>query len=127
MLKMTRRDFTSLSVAALPALAIAPALNAFAAPARNRSLIGGVQFALQPFCYHDLPMTPENRGTLINRLVANGFGMVELHATWVEPQFTAPGVTADDARERLRAWRLANQVDHYLRVKREFDAAGLAI
>ena len=70
----------------------------------NRSIIGGVQFGLQPFCYHDLAMTPDNRGTLVKRLVQNGFGMVELHATWVEPRFTAPGAAAE-AREKLRAWR----------------------
>jgi len=27
--------------------------------ATNRSLINGVQFGLQPFCYHDLAMTPK--------------------------------------------------------------------
>src|SRR4051812_22561048 len=95
-LSMTRRHFGSLALTALPALTILPASGDLSAPARrqpaapagapgNRSLIGGVQFALQPFCYHDLPMTPENRGTLITRLEQNGFGMVELHATWVEP------------------------------------------
>ena len=135
---MTRRHFSSLAAAALPALTIRSALSGLTAPvhaqssvrsgaASNRSLIGGVQFALQPFCYHDLPMTPENRGTLIKRLVQNGFGMVELHATWVEPRFSKPGVAPEQAREKLRAWRLSNPVDHYARVKREFDAAGVAI
>jgi sugar phosphate isomerase/epimerase len=133
----TRRDFGRLAVTALPALATRSALHELIAPihaqssrsagASNRSLIGGVQFALQPFCYHDLPMTPENRATLIARLVQNGFGMVELHATWVEPRFNEPGVTAERAREKLRAWRLSNPVEHYARVKREFAAAGIVI
>jgi len=93
----------------------------------NRSLVGGVQFGLQPFCYHDLAMTPENRSTLVNRLVQNGMGMVELHATWVEPRFAAPGVSEETAREKLRAWRLGNPVDHYRLVKKEFDEAGIDI
>ena len=93
----------------------------------NRSIIGGVQFGLQPFCYHDLVMTPENRATLVKRLVQNGMGMVELHATWVEPRFTAPGVSAETAREKLRAWRVGNSVDHYRVVKKEFDEAGIDI
>ena len=93
----------------------------------NRSLIGGVQIGLQPFCYHDLAMTPENRSTLVNRLVQNAMGMVELHATWVEPRFTAPGVSAEAARQKLRDWRLGNTVDHYRMVKKEFDEAGIDI
>jgi sugar phosphate isomerase/epimerase len=137
-LDMTRRHFGRLAMTAIPALTIRSPLGDLTAPARtqstappgapaNRSWIGGVQFALQPFCYHDLPMTPENRGTLITRLVQNGFGMVELHATWVEPRFDEPGVTAEQAREKLRGWRVSNPVDHYARVKREFDGAGLTI
>jgi len=93
----------------------------------NRSLINGVQFGLQPFCYHDLPMTPANRGTLINRLVTNGLGMVELHATWVEPQFAAPGVSPEDVREEQRQWRLAAPASFYQSIRQEFDDAGLTI
>src|SRR4029078_12260427 len=92
----------------------------------NRSLIGGLQFGLQPFCYHDLAMTPENRSTLVKRLVQNGMGMVELHATWVEPRFVSAGA-GGDAREKLRSWRLSRPADHYQAVKREFDDAGITI
>ena len=115
---LTRRDFGALLV-----FAGAPTL--LRQPTPNRSLIGGVQFGLQPFCYHDLPMTPENRPTLVRRLVQNGMGMVELHATWVEPRFAEP--SAADARERLRSWRLSRPGDHYAAVKREFDDAGITI
>ena len=93
----------------------------------NRSFIGGVQFGLQPFCYHDLPMTPDNRATLVSRLVQDGMGMVELHATWVEPRFAGPGVSAQAARDKLRAWRLSRPMDHYRQVKKEFDEAGITI
>ena len=93
----------------------------------NRSIVSGVQFGLQPFCYHDLAMTPENRATLVQRLVQNGMGMVELHATWVEPRFAAPGVSAEAAREKLRVWRVGSSVDHCRNVKKEFDAAGIDI
>src|SRR5262249_17143947 len=72
-------------------------------------------------------MTPENRGTLVRRLVQNGLGMVELPATWVEPRFTDPGVGAAEARDKLRSWRLSNPVEHYRGVKKEFDAAGIDI
>lgn len=107
--------------------------GAFAAPLAaqqrpaNRSYINGVQFGLQPFCYHDLAMTRENRAELIRRLVENEMGMVELHATWVEPRFNAAGVSADEARERLRRWRLDAAPAYYEGVRREFDAVGIEI
>lgn len=126
---LTRREFArqvavgGAASGAFRAASLAAVQNTFP----NRSLIGGVQFGLQPFCYHDLPMTPENRGTLVRRLVQNGFGMVELHATWVEPRFAAAGVSATAAREQLRDWRVGMNVDHYRRVRAEFDEAGIAI
>jgi sugar phosphate isomerase/epimerase len=137
-MRMTRRDFGRMTLGGVSALAAAPVVDRLAAlpgaqtspaaaRAGNRSFIGGVQFGLQPFCYHDLPMTAENRGELVRRLAQNGMGMVELHATWVEPRFTGPGVTAQEAREKLRAWRLGNTADHYRTVRREFDEAGVTI
>src|SRR5262245_52968804 len=121
---MTRREFGKVAVMTASAAVLGVTRSD---AADNRSLIGGVQFGLQPFCYHDLAMTPENRATLVRRLVQNGMGMVELHATWVEPRFTAPGVSAEAAREKLRAWRVGNAVDHYRMVKKEFDEAGIEI
>src|SRR5262249_2075323 len=110
---MTRREFGRVTVVGGSAVVLgltrsdSSAVEKPGADGRtNRSLIGGVQFGLQPFCYHDLAMTPENRATLVKRLVQNGMGMVELHATWVEPRLTAPGVSAEAAREKLRVWRV---------------------
>ena len=133
---MVRRDFGRLALTSVPLLGVVSAWIDSALQAQagdlivrsaNRSFIGGVQFGLQPFCYHDLPMMPENRPTLVRRLVQNGFGMVELHATWVEPRFTGVDVSPEQAREKLRAWRLSRSADHYTRVKREFDEAGITI
>jgi len=125
----SRREFGKVVLAGIPPLAIltSGAPQAQLAGRPNRSRINGVQFGLQPFCYHDLPMTPENRGTLIKRLVQNGFGMVELHATWVEPRFATAGVSVQEARERLRRWRLTAPPDFYRSIRREFDDAGVVI
>ena len=125
----SRRDFNTLLLAGIPALAALPhaTLRAQSVVRSNRSRINGVQFGLQPFCYHDLAMTPENRRTLINRLVQNGLGMVELHATWVEPRFAAPGVSPAAAREKVREWRLAAPPAFYQSIKKEFDDAGIVI
>ena len=132
---MTRREFGRVAVIGWSAAILGSTRSAAAAGQpggmasrrSNRSLIGGVQFGLQPFCYHDLAMTPENRSTLVHRLVQNGMGLVELHATWVEPLFNGPGISAEAAREKLRAWRLGNPVDQYRTVTKEFDEAGIDI
>jgi len=133
---MTRREFGRVAVIGGSAAVLGVVRSGAAAVEQpgaaggqrnNRSLIGGLQFGLQPFCYHDLAMTPENRSTLVKRLVQNGMGMVELHATWVEPRFTESGVTSEAAREKLRAWRVGNQADQYRMVKKEFDDAGIEI
>jgi len=125
----TRREFGALVAGSIPAVAALyeQETSAQAAFPPNRSLINGVQFGLQPFCYHDLPMTPGNRGTLIKRLVQNGLGTVELHATWVEPQFAAPGVRPEEVREKQRQWRLTAPASFYQSIRKEFDEAGVAI
>jgi len=91
------------------------------------SSISGVQLGLQPFCYHDLPNTPQNRPILIQRMQQNRLGIVELHAQWIEPRFTGPGIDPAAARQQLRAWRLANGVTAFAAAKREFDAAGITV
>jgi len=123
-MNLTRRDFGKIAVAAIPGIGGVWAQTA--APA-NRSYIRGVQFGLQPFCYHDLPMSIENRPTLIQRAVQNGFGMMELHTTWCEPHFDAPGVSVQAAREKLRQWRVTTPAAYYQNIKKEFDEAGITI
>jgi hypothetical protein len=46
-----------------------------------KSYVNGVQFGVQPFCYHDLVMNIANRKSLIEKVKQNGFGLMELHAT----------------------------------------------
>jgi len=121
-MSLTRRDFGKLALAGLSSTALAqPAAKP------NRSYINGVQFGLQPFCYHDLAMNRENRPILIQRLVQNGLGMVELHAVWYEPNFAGPGATPEEAREKLRNWRLNPPAGYFRDIKKEFDDKGIAI
>jgi sugar phosphate isomerase/epimerase len=118
----TRRDFGKLALAELSSSALAQT-----AGKPNRSYITGVQFGLQPFCYHDLAMNRENRPILIRRLVENGLGMVELHAVWYEPNFAGPGLSAEESREKLRNWRLNPPTGYFRDVKKEFDDNGITI
>jgi len=125
---LTRRDFGKLGLAGFPSLAgLSSIALAQTAGAPNRSYISGVQFGLQPFCYHDLAMNRENRPILIQRLVQNGLGMVELHAVWYEPNFGGPGVGAEEAREKLRNWRLNPPAGYFRDIKKEFDDKGITI
>jgi sugar phosphate isomerase/epimerase len=124
-MNLTRRDLVKLSLAGIPSVAGISSAQTAAKP--NRSYINGVQFGLQPFCYHDLAMTTENRPVLVQRLVQNGMGMVELHATWCEPRFNDPGVNAQEAREKLRKWRVTTPADYYRKIRKEFDDAGITI
>ncbi len=131
---LSRRDFTKLALAGAPTLLGLKARSGHesgilsgvqADP--NRSLIQGVQFGIQPFCYHDLVMKRENRSELIRRIVENGFGMAEIHATWVEPSFKGPGVTLIEAREKQRDWRISAEPEYYEAVRKEFDDAGISV
>jgi sugar phosphate isomerase/epimerase len=125
----TRRDFGKLAFTAsgICGASVCVSSGVSAQTRGNRSLISGVQFGLQPFCYHDLAMNIENRAELVRRLVQNGMGMVELHATWCEPRFDGPGVGAQQAREKLRSWRLSAKPEYYRTIKKEFDEAGITI
>ena len=133
-MRITRREFGRAALAAIPgsvALA-APVAAEWRVQGQgpsppNRSFIGGVQFGLQPFCYHDLPESRENRPTLLKRLVQNGMGMVELHATWCQPRYDGPGVSADEARAKLREWRLSAGTGDFAAIRAEFADAGVSI
>ena len=132
-MKLTRRKFTKLALGGASSLVGLSSLASFSAGSPiqnwepNRSLIHGVQFGVQPFCYHDMVMNRENRPELVRRIVQNGFGMVELHATWCEPKFHAPGVSPEDARLKLREWRLNAPPSYYEAIRKEFDDAGISI
>lgn len=132
-MNLTRRSFAQLALGGASSLLGISGLSFLGkdAVARawepNRSLIHGVQFGVQPFCYHDMIMKRENRPELVRRIVQNGFGMVELHATWCEPKFNAPGVTPVEAREKLRDWRVSAPPAYYEAIRKEFDDAGVSI
>jgi len=126
---LTRRDFTALSLGAASCASGAPlaALTSRERLPPGVSSIRGVRFGLQPFCYHDLPMNPGNRSILIQRMIQNRLGIVELHASWCEPNLSGPGVSPEEQRRKLRDWRLHPPAGHFEQVRREFDDAGIQI
>lgn len=126
-MNITRRQFNKIAVSGLPVVAALSSFGSGLADAAPKidSNIHGVEFGLQPFCYHDLPMSIENRPILIQRMVQNQLGIVELHGTWVEPRFT--DADPQVGRDKLRQWRLTTPPEYYRKVKQEFDAAGITI
>ncbi len=127
-MKFTRRDFGKSTLGRLSALTcLSGSASAQSGSAPNRSFIHGVQFGLQPFCYHDLAMTPQNRPELLRRLVQNGMGVVELHGVWCEPRFNRPGVDEEAAREQLREWRLRAPRSYYENIRKDFADQGVTI
>jgi sugar phosphate isomerase/epimerase len=127
---LTRRDFTKLAAASAANLALAGigTRSALAmASAKPNSVVNGVRLGIQPFCYHDLAMNPENRPLLIGAMLQNGISIVELHATWVEPRFTGPDVDPAIARQRQREWRLSTPPSYYEKIRKEFDDAGIEV
>ena len=120
-MKFGRRDFNRIALAGV-STGFAGLAGMGRAQAPNRSIINGVQFGIQPFCYHDLPMTIETRPELLRRIVKNGFGMVELHAVWCEPQFTGA-----NSRQELREWRINAPKSHFEKIRKEFNDQGVSI
>ena len=96
----------------------------------TKSWFNGVQFGVQPFCYHDIPpseMNVANRPKLIQKIKKNGFGLAEIHATYCEPKFNGPGVSMAEANRKLLEWRVSAPADYYQKIRKEFDDAGIAI
>jgi sugar phosphate isomerase/epimerase len=70
---------------------------------------------------------------IVKAFTAVGLGECELWAPQVEPQLgptSARAVASPEtqrAREDLRRWRLETPLDHFLDIKRRFNAAGISI
>lgn len=122
--KLSRRDLTRMilagpSLAAISGMAMAQGVSSRPRPV---SVVNGVRLGIQPFCYHDLAMNIGNRPLLIDAMLQNGIGIVELHMTWVQPSFTGP-----TRAQQLRDWRLRTPLSYYEAIKKEFDDVGIEI
>jgi sugar phosphate isomerase/epimerase len=100
----SRREFTKLALAALPASALA----------RIDSKVHGVQLGVQSYSFRDRPLDDA-----IKAMVEIGLGECELYDGHVEPQ----GVS----REELRQWRTTVSMDHFHAIRKKFDDAGILL
>jgi sugar phosphate isomerase/epimerase len=126
---ITRREFGKLTLAGLAAPRIALAAD---------SRVGGVRLGVQTYSFRDLPRSSGGDAVdaVIRAMTDCELVECELFAPQVEPQFNSgargrrgdpPTPEAVKAREDLRAWRLKTPLDHFRAIKKQFDAAGIAI
>jgi sugar phosphate isomerase/epimerase len=110
---ITRREFSKLAVAGL-------VLPRALAAAGIDSRIAGVRVGVQTYSFRALPRTDggDQVDAIIDAMKTCGLGECEVWSPMVEPKVS---------RDELRKWRLETPLDHFLAVKKKFDAAGIAI
>ncbi len=137
-MRLSRREFGTLALAALPAASLAAA--------------DSVRVGVATESFHDLPRTPgqDNVDDIIRALKASGATEIDLASVNTEapsPDTGMPpppppgpyggpaaGFTPEElaARQRalrnnLRKWRLATPASHYTELKAKFDAVGIRV
>ena len=100
----SRREFSKLALAALPAAS---------ALARINSKVHGVQLGVQSYSFRDRSLDDA-----IKAMVEIGLGECELFAGHVEPK-------RDEAD--LHKWRTTVSMDHFHAVRKKFDDAGILL
>jgi len=100
----SRREFSKLALAALPAAA---------AFARINSKVHGVQIGVQSYSFRDRSLDDA-----IKAMVEVGLGECELFAGHVEPKMS---------RADLRQWRTTVSLDEFHKIRKKFDDAGILL
>jgi sugar phosphate isomerase/epimerase len=106
----TRRDFSKLALAGLPASGLLT--NGLLAQKKINSTIGGVLIGAQSYSFREKPLDG-----VIQAMTEIGLGECELFSPHIEPK----GVS----REDLRKWRLTVPLDEIKAVRKKFDDAGI--
>jgi sugar phosphate isomerase/epimerase len=100
----SRREFSKLALAAIPAAAFA----------RIDSKINGVQLGVQSYSFRDRPLDDA-----IKAMVEVGLGECELWEGHVEPK--------NMSRDALREWRTSVPMTHFQDIRKKFDDAGILL
>jgi sugar phosphate isomerase/epimerase len=100
--------------------------------------INGVRMGLETFSFHDLPPSGDPRllPTIIGNMRDVGLAECEIMSGHIEPYASvatgwwvqsrrAPGYK--EMREGARQWRLTVSPDYYVRIRKQFEEAGLRI
>ena len=122
---ISRRAFGKLGLASLAF----PRLAAAAIDSR----VGGVRVGVQTYSFRELPRPAGGDAvdTIIGAMTACGLGECEVWAPQIEPQQPngrgRPSADVQTSRDELRRWRLSTPLDHFIAIKKKFDAAGISI
>jgi len=100
----SRREFSKLALAAIPAAQVL---------ARVNSKVDGVQIGVQSYSFRDRPLD-----AAIQAMVEVGLGECELYEGHVEPKMS---------RDELRKWRTSVSMDHFHQIRKKFDQAGILL
>jgi sugar phosphate isomerase/epimerase len=103
-LMYSRREFSKLALAAIPASA---------AMARIHSKVHGVQIGVQSYSFRDRSLDDA-----IQAMVQIGLGECELYSGHVEPRVS---------RADLRQWRTTVSLDEFRKIRKKFHDAGILL
>ncbi|HJT89069.1 MAG TPA: sugar phosphate isomerase/epimerase [Bryobacteraceae bacterium] len=113
-MKISRRDFGKIAVAALPTATVAATLD---------SRVEGVQIGVISYSFRDLPAEQ-----IIPAMVKIGLGEVELMSNHAETLAGAPaprGRGDTKGQEDLKEWRRSARPEAFQRVRKQFQDAGI--
>ncbi len=100
-------------------------------PWQKRRQREGVEIGVCTYSFRDLPrQNGDAVGPALDALKACNAHICELFSPQLEPENTARqrrGPEAAKFREQVRQWRLTTPVDHFKKVRAQFDAAGVEI
>ena len=120
------------------AAAAAPFLLQSGGARQSGETVAGLHFGVETFSYHDAPPAgdPQLVPTIIRNMREDGIRECEIMSGHIEPWASvatgwwvqsrrAPGY--QEMRDAARHWRLTVPMDYYVRIRRQFEDAGLRI
>jgi sugar phosphate isomerase/epimerase len=127
MFHYTRREFTKLSLAALPGAGLLSVLNRInaaetpAKPGQPNSKVAGVQIGLNvPYSFSSPTMSGDD---ILAKCLQLGLSAVELRTQPVEAFLGAPAANAESIAE----WRKSVSMDRVKEFRQKYEAAGVLI
>ena len=133
----TRREFAKLTCGALPALAVAPAVAAYA-QSKPGSVVEGVNLGTITYSYRSMP--DQSAEAILRYVVDSGISAIEFMGDPVEAFAGAPRVSRQDratgpdanaarreAGQKLTAWRTSASMDRFKALRKIFNDAGVTI
>jgi sugar phosphate isomerase/epimerase len=123
---LSRREFTKIAVAPFALSGLT------ASPVAIDSRVGGVRVGVQTYSFRSLPRPAGSDlvDPIIQAMVECRLGECELFAPHIEPVVPSGRLgssEAERAREDLRRWRVETPLDHFRRIGKKFEGAGIDV